>query len=212
MLENTNIAKMHDELYSLFDAFNDEFFDGALPKAVIGLEKAEERAARSWTSRKKTWAETGTRANRGQFYEITIATEDVGQQTENVAAMLLHEMCHLYAIINDVKDTSNNGFYHNEAFKSIAESHGLTVAKAPRYGFAATSLSPKAFVVAADVFNTVSPVFHVPRNNADVEPVVKKTSTRKFMCPKCGLKIRLTKTGDVKIICGSCGEYFVEFE
>ena len=212
MLMDTNIARMHDELYALFDAYNAEFFHGALSRPVIGLEKAEERASRSWTSRKKTWAQTGSRANLGEFYEITIATEDVGQQTENIAAMLLHEMCHLYAIENGIKDTSENRFYHNEAFRNIAESHGLVVAKEPRYGFSVTSLSPDAFIVASNVFNAVSPVFHIPKRDENTSSGRKPSSTRKFKCPSCGMKIRVTKAGSVNVICGDCGAKFVEFD
>lgn len=211
MLGDTNIAPVIDELHKLFDAYNAAFYHGALPKPVIVLEKAENRVTRSRTSIKQGWAETESKSDLPKHYEITIATEDIGQQSEVLANLLLHECAHLYAIINGEKDTSNGGFFHNGIFKRNADEHGLVCAKVPRHGWADTSLTPEAFIIAADVFNAVSPVYrvHAPENTSSGR---KPSSTRKFTCPSCGMKIRVTKRGDVNVICGDCNRNFVEFD
>ena len=40
-----------------------------------------------------------------------------------------------------IKDTSNNGVYHNRRFKEQAEAHGLTVDHHEKYGWTITSPS-----------------------------------------------------------------------
>ena len=58
-----------------------------------------------------------------------------------IAATMIHEMCHQYASVHEMQDTSRGGNYHNKLFKKIAETHGLTVACAPQIGWSVTALT-----------------------------------------------------------------------
>ena len=193
-------------LNTIFDLLNARYFESALSRPIITIQSTPK--AYGHYTLYDAWSVDGDKGMR----EINIGAGTLSRPIENVVATLLHEMCHLYAIENGIKDTSENRFYHNEAFRNIAESHGLVVAKEPRYGFSVTSLSPDAFIVASNVFNAVSPVFHIPKRDENTSSGRKPSSTRKFKCPSCGMKIRVTKAGSVNVICGDCGAKFVEFD
>lgn len=53
-------------------------------------------------------------------------------------------MAHLYNLVHDIQDVSNNGYYHNMKFKATAEAHGLHIEKRQKYGWTVTTLTPKA--------------------------------------------------------------------
>ena len=56
---------------------------------------------------------------------------------------MLHEMAHLYNLIHEIKDVSNNGYYHNKKFKATAEAHGLHIEHHGTYGWTVTTLTEK---------------------------------------------------------------------
>ena len=47
-----------------------------------------------------------------------------------------------------------------------------------------------------------------PGKNGAPKPPKAKSSTRRWVCPKCGTIIRSTK--DVRVICADCMELFVK--
>lgn len=56
-----------------------------------------------------------------------MCAEYMRRSFEEICGTLLHEMAHLYNLINGIKDC--NKLYHNKKFKEAAEAHGLTVTK-----------------------------------------------------------------------------------
>ena len=74
-------------------------------------------------------------------YEINISSATLDRPIEETASTLLHEMVHEYCMETGIKDTSNNGVYHNRRFKEQAEAHGLTVDHHEKYGWTITSPS-----------------------------------------------------------------------
>lgn len=122
-----------------------------------------------------------------------------------------------------IKDTSNNGVYHNKKFKAMAEAHGLEVEHHPKYGWTITSpgidlldfieqqgwqdLQMVEGISLLDVLGTL------PKgsNGAGTETRTKKpSSTRKYICLKCGNSCRATKV--INLICGDCMEKMVVAE
>jgi hypothetical protein len=83
------------------------------------------------------WRHTDGRA----WSEILIAGEGLDRGPESVLATLLHEAAHALAFQRQVRDTSNNGRYHNRRFADLATELGLQVGKLPPYGFAAATLT-----------------------------------------------------------------------
>ena len=99
--------------------------------------------------------------------------------------------------------------YHNKKFKEAAEQHGLDVGKDPKYGWTITTLDAEA---RAFVDSLQDKKFELHRKHLPKIPGLSKAkqSSRKYVCPMCGLIIRATK--EVNVICGDCGCAFEEDE
>ena len=122
-------------------------------------------------------------------------------------------------------NTSQNGAYHNKRFKATAEAHGLIIGHHEKYGWTITSPSEELldFIIFqgwqdiqmtegltwADMCGTGT-ASKGPGNNQTgaSRPPKAKSSTRRWVCPKCGTIIRSTK--DVRVICADCMELFVK--
>ena len=138
-------------------------------------------------------------------------------------ATLIHEGCHLYAIANGIKDTSNRGVYHNRKFKEIAEERGLKITRHDKYGWTITEPTERIFNFCeayglGDIQITRKKQLsfigtgNIPGiGNDDPQPANKKRSSyQRWICPSCHTIIRSTK--NVNIICGNCGEHFIRDE
>jgi ssDNA-binding Zn-finger/Zn-ribbon topoisomerase 1 len=148
------------------------------------------------------------------YFEINICAEFLNRFFEEICSTLLHEMCHLLNVENNVNDTSRSGTYHNKSFKRTAETHGLLVEKGPRYGYHMTCLAPET----KDFINTLEhtafelyrqkPMPKGDQSTGDegIAEGIKNSSTRNYKCPKCGTKIRATK--EVRVRCEECNVLF----
>ncbi len=190
-----NIKDHIDNLEQLFDFFNNRLFESTLSKPVITIMQDTTSGAYGWCTSYPAWKD-----NDGQgYYEINICADYLSRPVEQTAQTLLHEMIHLYNLGQGIKDTSRSGCYHNSRFKESAEAHGLIVEKGAKYGFHKTSFKPETL----EMFKENSTVaFDLCRVAPSKSESKKKTSTRKYVCPDCGLSIRATK--EVFIICGEC--------
>lgn len=119
---------------------------------------------------------------------------------------MLHEMCHQYATVNKIKDTSRGGVYHNKLYKRIAELHGLKVKNAETVGWAITSLSEETEKIIAGFIKDNPPeiIYRLPVERGQA---VKSSSTRKYICPCCGNSVRVTKA--VNIMCADCNKLMI---
>lgn len=160
-------------------------------------------------------------------YELNIGAEHLNRNPEEILATLMHEMTHLYCIEQGIKDTSNNFRYHNKHFKEQAELRDLEISYAKGIGWSRTKAAPKLIenirnwgldyqiqdhrLLYGDMSGyggkgTGDDDNHGSGGTDDVEgkAVKKKSSTRKYVCPACGISVRATK--DVYILCGDCQE------
>ena len=132
---------------------------------------------------------------------------------------MLHEMVHLWNMQNGVQDCSRGGAYHNKKFKEEAEKRDLQIEHHATYGWTITTPTDK--LIEWCIENDLAEI-RVTRHDggfAFVPPTGRKTgdpmpptsiptagkkpsSTRKYICPRCGASVRATKY--VSIICGSC--------
>lgn len=160
----------------------------------------------------------------GGYYEVGISAEYLWRGVEGICGTLLHEMVHLYCLENDIKDTSRGNAYHNKTYKEVAESHGLIIGYDKAIGWSLTSLSEETRKFIKGIAD--EKIFEVGRAHSllmdrkggngedgedgedgegkigiDGEPI-KKSSTRRYVCPNCHTIVRATK--DVHIICGVC--------
>ena len=181
-----------------FKVLNKVYFGNGLPEAVITIQSA--RKCYGYITVRKVWKGGG-----GGYHEINITAEYLDRPVENVICTLLHEMCHLYAMENGIRETSNGGRYHNKEFRRIAEERGLSIGYAKYIGWSVTG-STEGLLKVIKENGLDSPIGYVRTGEGQGEstpPAGKKGSTRKYQCPGCGNSVRATK--DVNILCMDCG-------
>lgn len=200
-------------LEGLFESFNKSFFNSALSRPVITLSQKGTRSTKGWCTEKKVWTQLNNNSASERYYEISICPEYLNQPVEEICGVLLHEMVHLYNVINGKRDCTSNGQYHNKTFKESAEQHGLKVEKTARYGYAQTSLKPETLsyiktldLTAFDLYR--DSVQKQSQGSEETVPAKKTSSTRSYICPRCSTLIRATK--EVRVKCEGCNTLFVE--
>ncbi len=201
-MRKRNIYTMAEAQLALMNAFNsinNEYFNGELEKVIITLKEGAKKNAYGWIEIRKNWKQ-----GNEERHEINISADYLDRPINHIIATLMHEMCHLYAIQNNIKDTSRANIYHNKKFKEIAENHGLIVEFNEHIGYSRTSLTPKTTKwvdenISINSFKLVKKI-----QIADSNGGKPKQSTRKYVCPCCGLIVRATK--ECNISCMDCNE------
>lgn len=205
MNENASIKSVITNLEELFAVLNERFFGNNLCKPVITISPNSTKTnAFGWITTWKCWHD----AEKGEeFFEINICAEYLSRPFADVASTMLHEMVHLYNIMNGVKDCSRGGTYHNNKFKDSAEKHGLICHKDEKYGWTDTTLNFEAAETVTEFMEIIDKTsFSLYRDGEKKKEEKKggKSNSRKYVCPCCGLIVRATK--EVKVICADCDE------
>ena len=120
MKQTVKTSRAAGQLEKMFRELNKHYFAGKLPEPIISLKKTP--SAYGHITCSKVWQAGGENK-----YEINILSATLDRPIEETASTLLHEMVHEYCMETGIKDTSNNGVYHNRRFMEQAEAHGLTV-------------------------------------------------------------------------------------
>ncbi len=201
-------------LNSIFDLLNERYFEGALSRPIITIQSTPK--AYGHYTLYDAWSVDGDKGMR----EINIGAGTLSRPIENVVASLLHEMVHYYNDKNGVKDASRGNSYHNKNFKAKAEACDLIVEHHPTYGWSITSPSDALleFCVENSLteirINRIDAVFgrqvgKGPNGGVDTKNggSNKKSSTRKYICPCCGMSVRATRA--VNVACLDCDEQLV---
>ncbi len=191
-------------LSKLYDYCNAKLFGGELTKPVITVQRDERNKTNGWWSVKKVWREN---ENDEGEHELNMTAQQLNRPTKEIAATMIHEMCHQYASVNNLQDCSRSGTYHNKLFKKIAESHGLTVECVKTIGWSHTTLTAETAAL-IDEFVKDNPDSIIYRAPVFKGQSVKTSSTRKYVCPVCGQSVRATK--EVRIMCVDCDALMVE--
>ena len=119
-------------LENAYVALNNKFFGGELPPVIITIQSSP-RAYGHYT----TW-DAWHEGEEG-YREINIGAETLDRPLPEVLGTLSHEMVHHYCAVNNIKDTSRGGTYHNKTFKEVAEGTGaILVDYDPRIGYSPT--------------------------------------------------------------------------
>lgn len=134
MKQTVKTSRAAGQLEKMFRELNKHYFAGKLPEPIISLKKTP--SAYGHITCSKVWQAGGENK-----YEINISSATLDRPIEETASTLLHEMVHEHCMETGIKDTSNNGIYHNRRFKEQAETHGLTVDHHEKYGWTITSPS-----------------------------------------------------------------------
>lgn len=195
-------------LEDAYRVLNREYFHGELPMVMITIQSSLKAYGHCTT--KKIWASGNER-----YYELNLSAEYLSRPIENVLATLAHEMVHIYCMEADIKDTSNNGRYHNKRFKTEAEVRGLKISYAPTIGWSVTEPTEefirnlKAWGLYDACENYRLGAMQTDSSGGISRPR-KPSSTRKYYCPVCGHSVRATK--DVNILCMDCNAQMLKAE
>lgn len=197
-MKEKSLKPVIEKLESYFSKINDKFYNGELQKPVITVSPDNTKGAYGWCTSWKAWKASDNQDDEG-YYEINICAEYLSRPFEEVIGTLMHEMVHLYNLQNGVKDTSRGGTYHNKKFKEAAEAHGLLPEKNEKYGWIGRKLNDEAKAFVESMHETKFDLF---RETPVKIKGTSKQSSRKYVCPCCGLIIRATK--EVKVMCMEC--------
>ena len=101
----TNYQRATNYLVKVFKAVNEYYFNNELETPTITIQTSVGAYGHISTSR--VW-----NSNDESSYELNIGAETLNRPIENVVATMIHEASHLYALMNNIQDTSNRGVYH----------------------------------------------------------------------------------------------------
>ena len=200
-------------LNTIFDLLNERYFEGALSRPIITIQSTPK--AYGHYTLYDAWSVDGEKGMR----EINIGAGTLSRPIENVVATLLHEMVHYWNDKNGIKDASRGNTYHNKHFKAKAEACDLLVENHPTYGWSITSASDALveFCIEHDLreirlCRNDFEMFRVSGTGAKAGTFTfggsnKKSSTRKYICPCCGMSVRATRS--VNIACLDCNEQLI---
>lgn len=214
MKQLTNYQRVSNYLVKIFKAINEEYFNNELEIPTITIQSTV--GAYGHVSVQKVWHNNDTAT-----HELNLSADYLNRPIENTVATLIHEASHLYALQNDIKDTSNRGVYHNKNFKKIAEEMGhLHIDKHDKYGWTITEPTEDTLdfiisygfediqLVRGSQFSFTGIGGSKAGNGGTVPPKTRKpSSTRKYICPCCGNSFRATK--ELNVMCMDCDEQFI---
>ena len=209
-----SVSEIVAKTEAMFDLFNHHFYNDELTRPAITVSPDGGRGAYGWCSVYEIWQASGE-----AYREINICAEYIDRPIGEVAATMLHEMAHLYNITHEIKDVSNNGYYHNKKFKETAEAHGLHIEHHATYGWTITTLSEETAEWLAqqpgmkDITASRKTVLQIKTKSEDDEGSETTTTIKggrstsknrsiKYVCPHCGAIIRATR--QVNVVCGDC--------
>ena len=210
MKELTTYNRAAGYLNQIFDLLNARYFEGALSRPIITIQSTPK--AYGHYTLYDAWSVDGEKGMR----EINIGAGTLSRPIENVVATLLHEMCHYWNDKSGVKDCSRGNTYHNKHFRDLAAACDLNVACHPTYGWSITSPTDELFAFCVENGLTEIRLCRLDLTAAGISGTgthagtftiggaAKKSSTRKYICPCCGMSVRATKA--VNIACLDCDE------
>ena len=207
MKQLTTYNRVAGYLNKIFDLLNAEYFESTLSRPTITIQSTP-KAYGHFSLREDTWV-----SKIGGTHEINIGAGTLARPIEEVVATLLHEMVHYYNYENGVQDCSRGNTYHNKRFKDAAERRGLLISHSDKYGWSHTQPSEDLldFVINNDLTDillnrnefTSYQIGGTGTHSGNLGGATPKpSSTRKYVCPCCGMSVRATRT--VRIACIDC--------
>lgn len=221
MKELVKSSRVTGYLEKIYRELNADKFGGQLEEPIITIVNTPR--AYGHVTCFKVW-NVAKKDGRESRYELNISSETMMRPIENVVATMLHEMVHIYHLMNGIKDTSRGTTYHNRKFKEKAESVGLIIEHHERGGWTITSPSDELmeYIISKDwteicmnrggiwSFGGTGGADPDRSNGEDGKKVKKPSSTRKYICPECGMSVRATR--EVRIKCVDCDELMIVAE
>lgn len=116
-------------------------------------------------------------------HEVMLSGESLARGAVATLGTLLHESAHAIANARGIKDTSNNGRYHNKKFKAIGEELGIELEDAPTLGWSLTTVPESTQEHYKDEIDALSAVLTTYRKPPAPKETKKRKSTKfKITC------------------------------
>jgi len=188
------------ELTRVYNRFNKHFWNNELPDVVITILPSKSTYGHITVN--PIWVDK-TGDDSVKKYELNISADTIDRSPKELCETLLHEQVHLYCIIHEIQDTSNNGRYHNRNFKQVAEEHGYIIKEltSRTIGWSHGEFSASAYAYFKRL-NVKQFLLHR-------EETTSSTALIKYECPKCK-KTKCWCSKKYIIICGVCNVPLVD--
>ncbi len=216
MKELVKNSRVTGYLEKIYRELNVDKFGGELEECVITVQST--RGAYGHVTCGRVWQIKKGPEDLSR-YELNIGAGTLARPIEYVVSTMLHEMVHIYNLMHGIQDCSRNNTYHNKKFKDKAESVGLIIEYDKRIGWSVTSPSEELidYIINkgwTDILINRNEGFSYggisggkSTSGSDSSDTKKPSSTRKYICPCCGMSVRATRI--VNILCGDCQEQMV---
>lgn len=175
---------------------------GHVPEAVIVINSSPTKYGHFGASRWKVGDQN--------ISEIMVGAEGLKRSSRAIIGTLLHEAVHGVCFSAGVQDCSNEGRYHNKAFKRTAEEMGLVVHEPVKvYGHTNTEL-PEGEL--DDLVDLIEPQI-VAYREFDVAQRAINTNLGKDVSVRCrcprSIRVNRNQLDQGPILCSVCGDEFV---
>ncbi len=213
MKETVKNSRVCGYLEKIYRELNNDKFEGKLEEPIITIQSTPRAYGHVTCS--KIW-----KVGESEKYELNLGAGTIGRPIEDTVSTILHEMVHIYNLMHNIQDCSNRGVYHNTKFRDKAVSVGLNIQRHDTYGWTITTPSDQLILYIAekgwtDILINRQEGLWTPDNtngtdnNSDNQdaPPKKPSSTRKYICPCCGISTRATKS--INIMCMDCKKQMV---
>ncbi len=208
MKELVRTSRVSGYIEKMYRQLNQDKFAGQLEEPIITIQSTPR--AYGHVTCGKVW-----KSKDCHRYELNIGAGTLDRPIESVVSTLLHEMVHIYNLMNGIQDCSRGNTYHNKKFRDKAVEVGLIIEHDKRIGWSITSPSEELidYIIEqgwSDILMNreeslrIGGVSGGSSSNGTDKPPKKPSSTRKYICPCCGMSVRATK--EVKIMCVECME------
>lgn len=199
------LSEMVTNLEALFDLLNSKYFESKIPQPIITIQSRPKAYGHCTT--KEVW-----RGELEKHFEINLSAEHLRRPYANIAATMLHEMVHLYCLVNSIEDTCQGGRYHNKRFKREAEARDLRIEYDSTIGYSLT----------APTDNLINTLKHagcdtdlpLARERITVPDPAKPKKTRvkkvthTYVCPVCLSEVKAC-ADKLSLICGDDGSKYI---
>lgn len=150
---------------------------------------------------------------RGEYelHELFVGGEGLQRGAADVLGTLLHEAAHGIAATRGIKDTSRQGRWHNERFRSLGEELGLTLTHHSKIGWSITAVPDPTREQYSEVLDELSFALVAYRRREPNRRGGRKSNNNGLVAEcDCGRRIRVAATtyGAGPITCGLCGASF----
>lgn len=142
--------------------------------------------------------------------EVLISGEGLQRPATEVLTTLLHEAAHGLADTRGIKDTSRQGRWHNQKFKTLADELGLDASKDPKLGWSPCTLRDSTADTYTAVLDQLTAALLAYRHPEITSSLGRKNNNALACSCGCPRRIRVAKAvlelGPIS--CGLCDHDF----